>query len=111
MKDPHHIDIEWKFENGKFYHRQIPTNRWVEMKRIHITPKRIIALYEMINLSVAVNDLPGIKDSLNFADQSLSKVIREVGDGIIDKEAIKSVRNIIKKAIKTLTHEPRKQTT
>ena len=49
IADPHHTDtVEWKFENDKFYWRQKNTKRWVEMKHIHITKARIVALYKLI---------------------------------------------------------------
>ena len=48
--DPHHGSInEWGFHNNCFYHRHVHTKKWVEVKKISLTPARIIALNKLIN--------------------------------------------------------------
>lgn len=46
--DPHHQNhVQWKLEDGRFYHKYNKT-KWVEMRHMHITPKRVELLYEML---------------------------------------------------------------
>src|ERR1700685_335996 len=60
--DPHHPDIEWKYErdgakSGQFYHRTIGQTKWHLMHKSHITAARIRVMYEMI--TGHLSSLPG----------------------------------------------------
>lgn len=46
--DPHHPEIEWKHENGSFYHRNKTVKRWQVMHKSHLTIARIKAFYKLV---------------------------------------------------------------
>lgn len=46
--DPHHPEIEWKHENGSFYHRVNGCKKWQRMHKSHLTVARIKAFYELV---------------------------------------------------------------
>lgn len=48
-RDPHHqLDVEWKYERGRFYQRHDGQSKWTQMKRAHITPARVRVLARMV---------------------------------------------------------------
>jgi hypothetical protein len=47
--DPHHGGAsEWKFEGGAFWHRVGPSGRWVQVKRLSLTPARVVMLAGLV---------------------------------------------------------------
>lgn len=45
FKDPHHGgDNQWRWNNGQLEHLAVGTSKWVKTRRVHPTPKRILAL-------------------------------------------------------------------
>ena len=49
IKDPHHGGFsEWCVFDGRFYTRSETQTNWVEVKKIHPTPARIMVLAELL---------------------------------------------------------------
>lgn len=48
IRDPHHKENKWKYENGKLYHQSVGSSHWVVAKRISFTPNRIVALAALV---------------------------------------------------------------
>jgi len=48
LPDPHHPEIKWKFENGKFYQNVCNSKKWQVVNRLHLTKDRVLMLNKLI---------------------------------------------------------------
>lgn len=51
VRDPHHDGFsEWCYVNNKFYIRPQCQKKWTEVKRMRLTPARILALASLLGV-------------------------------------------------------------
>lgn len=52
IKDPHHDgDSTWAFYKNSFWHRGVGQTKWTRVKRISMTPKRLVALHTIMQIA------------------------------------------------------------
>ena len=54
--DNHHgYSSDFGYMNGEFFHRHVGTKNWTKVKRVSLTPQRVVKLAKLVDSQYSIN--------------------------------------------------------